>query len=69
MFILSYKGIIWVIKPMINSFQNQSCIDNEDHTVCNTLTYLAISFTVQQFLFLLLELLNSNMLALLPICY
>lgn len=56
-------------KSKKNCFLNQNCIAYEDHTVHNTLADLAFSFIVMMFMFLLLELLNSNMSPPFPVCY
>lgn len=54
-------------KTKICCCQNRNHQDKEDHTVCHTLADLAFSFLVMKLMFLLLELLNSNLSALLPI--
>lgn len=62
--------MIWIKKKKKTKIcfcQNRNHQDKEDHTVCHTLADLAFSFIVMKLMFLLLELLNSNLSALLPI--
>lgn len=65
----SVNNVIYTKKSKTNYFQIQDCIAGENHTVCNTLVDQTFTFIIMKFLFLLLELLYSNMSTQLPHCY